>query len=68
MTEQTNTVSEEEKAAAAKQDAETRRLVGIQIDETAKRETDHAWKNLGSIPNHEARALVIKQCGFDPGW
>lgn len=52
-----------EREAAAKLDAETRRLVRIQQEEAAKRDFENKMKNLGSLSDSELRQLK-SQWGF----
>jgi hypothetical protein len=63
-TEQTATITDEEKAAAAKQDAETRRLVNIQLDTQDERRRKEQDNNLGAMTQAEFLRYTKERYGF----
>jgi hypothetical protein len=64
MADQANTVTDEEKAAAAKQDAETRRLVSIQLDESDKRRREEEDRRISGMTDQEFLRWRRERYGF----
>jgi hypothetical protein len=65
---QTDELSDHDKAIAAEEERRARLWAKAQADEATKAETDRDWKGLHSMDSRAGRDFVRRQLGFDPGW